>query len=128
MASIIDTAGIGTSKKVKKKRLPPPPGPTIPRLAGIVFWTTLNCLVPISLLVYGQGNDLNAFLEIEILSYNFVQSAFDLCVLSILRSFSSIGVGFAIGKWYPHAIGIQIMTMALGLIKIFLVAIIETST
>ena len=112
--------GGGTSppgSRAKKRAAKQGPGPTLPRLAGTIFWVTLDCLVPASLLVSQHGNSLGAFLDAELVSFDSRTGGLDLCLLAIVRSVVSTAIGFAFGKWCPLALGIQALAMFLGVVK-----------
>ena len=77
----------GAEKKEEvKKKVKLVPGPTLSRLAGVVFWVTLDCLVPTSLLVSEHGNSVEEFISMELVSFDTRTGGFDLCLLAILRS------------------------------------------
>ena len=108
--------------KLKTKSGPVPPGPTLARVAGLVFWTTLDCLVPCSLLLARHSSSFEAFVYGELTAFDVRTSTVELCFLALFRSAVSVGLGFAGGMWSPHTLVAQAVAVILGVVKLALVS------
>ena len=106
---------------VKERAKNTGPGPTLARFAGVVFWVTLDCLVPASLIVSHHGNNIAASINAELLLFDISSSGIDLCVLAVLRSVAGTAVGFAVGKWFPLAFAVHFLGLIVGVVKMAIV-------
>ncbi len=114
-------------KKIDGKKIKPnkinKPGPTLFRICAIIFYATLDILIPTALLYAEYDQNLNNFVNQEFLSgYNITTSGIDISFICLFRALLTAVFGFFLGLWMPIVFTVHTVAIILLIIKSIVVS------